>query len=68
MMAQEPSRGNDRMSARIIHDGSSRNRAVALRDGHVEPRGLTPFPASTRGVCLCPEGDSNCLDCQARTR
>ena len=24
--------------ARIIHDGSSRNRAVALRDGHAEPR------------------------------
>ena len=23
--------------ARIIHDGSSRNRAVALRDGHAEP-------------------------------
>jgi hypothetical protein len=24
--------------ARIIHDGSSRNRAVARRDGHAEPR------------------------------
>ena len=23
--------------ARIIHDGSSRNRAVAMRDGHAEP-------------------------------
>ena len=23
--------------ARIIHDSSSRNRAVALRDGHAEP-------------------------------
>ena len=23
--------------ARIIHDGSLRNRAVALRDGHAEP-------------------------------
>jgi len=25
------------LAARIIHDGSSRNRAVALRDGHAEP-------------------------------
>jgi uncharacterized protein (UPF0276 family) len=36
----------DAMLARIIHDGSSRNRAVAKRDGHAEPWGLTPFPAS----------------------
>ncbi len=42
---------------RIIHDSSSRNRAVALRDGHAEPRGLTPFPASARGVCPRPNRD-----------
>ena len=46
-MAQEPSRGNDRMSARIIHDGSSRNRAVALRDGHAEPRDPDAYSCST---------------------
>ncbi len=29
--------------ARIIHDGSSRNRAVASRDGRVEPRGREAY-------------------------
>ena len=29
--------------ARIIHDGSSRNRAVASRDGRVEPRGTEAY-------------------------
>jgi len=33
--------------ARIIHDGSSRNRAVALRDGHAEPRGPEAYLNST---------------------
>ena len=29
--------------ARIIHDGSSRNRAVASRDGRAEPRGTEAY-------------------------
>ncbi len=29
---------SDRLLAHIIHDGSSRNRAAALRDRHAEPR------------------------------
>ncbi len=29
--------------ARIIHDGSSRNRGVASRDGRVEPRGREAY-------------------------
>ena len=33
--------------ARIIHDGSWRNRAVALRDGHAEPRGPESYLNST---------------------
>ena len=28
---------------RIIHDGSSRNREVATRDGRVEPRGREAY-------------------------
>ncbi len=31
--------GTPQVLARIIHDGSSRNRAVATRDGHAEPCG-----------------------------
>ena len=30
-----------RLLARIIHDGSLRNRAVVRQDGRVEPRGAT---------------------------
>ena len=33
--------------AHIIHDGSSRNRAVASRDGHAEPRGPEAYLNST---------------------
>ncbi len=40
-----------RVLARIIHDGSWRNRAVALRDGHAEPRGLA-LPSSAVPVPL----------------
>ena len=29
--------------ARIVHDGSSRNRAVASRDGRAEPRGTEAY-------------------------
>ncbi len=29
--------------ARIFHDGSSRNRSVASRDGRVEPRGTEAY-------------------------
>ena len=32
-----------RSLARIIHDGSSRNCGVALRDGRVEPRGTEAY-------------------------
>jgi hypothetical protein len=31
------------LQARIIHDGSSRNRAVATRDGRAEPRGREAY-------------------------
>jgi hypothetical protein len=38
---------SDRLLARIIiHDGSLRNPAVALRDGHAERRGLAPSSAT----------------------
>ena len=35
---------------RIIHDGSSRNRAVALRDRHAEPGGPEAYSCSTLRV------------------
>src|SRR5437016_1102094 len=38
-------------STRIVHDISSRNRAVALRDGHAELKGLAP-PSSAVPVPL----------------
>ena len=41
--------------ARIIHDGSSRNRQDALRDGHAEARGTKAYLNSTsrsRGTSL----------------
>jgi len=34
-------------AARIIHDSSSRNRAVAWRDGHAEPRSPEAYLNST---------------------
>ncbi len=34
---------HDFPEARIIHDGSSRNRAVAWRDGRAEPRGTEAY-------------------------
>ncbi len=45
----------------IIHDGSSRNRAVALRDGHAEPRSPEAYLNSTsreRAASLPAEGSS----------
>jgi hypothetical protein len=36
--------------ARIIHDGSSRNRAIASRDGRPEPRGPEAYLNSTSRV------------------
>ena len=47
--------------AHIIHDGSSRNRAVALRDGHAEPRDPEAYLNSTsreRKASLPTEGSS----------
>jgi hypothetical protein len=44
--------------ARIVHDGSWRNRAVALRDGHAEPRGPEAYLCSTlreRAASLPPK-------------
>ena len=42
----------------IIHDGSSRSRAVARRDGRAEPRGgVTPRLGVPKGVCPL-RGDS----------
>jgi len=40
MMAQEPSRGNARMSVSIIHDGSSRNRVARRACGAARFRGV----------------------------
>ena len=34
---------SDRLLAHIIHDGSSRNREVATRDGRVEMRGREAY-------------------------
>ena len=45
--------------ARIIHDGSWQNRAVALRDGHAEPRDPDAYSCSTlrgRAASLPAEG------------
>jgi hypothetical protein len=43
---------------RIIHDGSSRNRAVAKRDRRAEPGGgVTPRLGVPKGVCPL-RGDS----------
>ncbi len=39
-MISEP---QDEPLTRIIHDGSLRNRPVALRDGRVEPRGRETY-------------------------
>ncbi len=39
--------GGGLVLARIIHDGSSRNRAVASRDGHAEPLGPKAYLNST---------------------
>ncbi|HEV8327978.1 MAG TPA: urease accessory protein UreD [Nitrospiraceae bacterium] len=47
--------------ALMIHDGSSRNRAVALRDGHAEPRGPEAYLNSTsrgRAASLPANGSS----------
>jgi hypothetical protein len=47
--------------SRIFHDGSSRNRAVALRDGHAEARGPEAYLNSTsreRATSLPAEGSS----------
>ena len=47
--------------ARIIHNGSSRNRAVAWRDGHVEPGAPEAYLNSTsreRAASLPAEGAS----------
>ena len=43
----------------IIHDGSSRERAVVLRDGHAEPRGPEAYLNNTsreRAAGLPAEG------------
>ena len=52
---------SDRLLARIIHDGSWRNCAVALRDGHAESRGPEAYLNSTsrgRVASLPAEGAS----------
>jgi hypothetical protein len=43
--------------ARVIHDGSSRNRAVARRDGRAEPRGRE---ADLKQSVDRPSGESAC--------
>ena len=43
--------------ARMIHDGSSRNRRAALRDRRVEPRGLAP-PSAAAPVPLLRRGQA----------
>ena len=52
---------------RIVHDGPSSPTHPSpiiwgrvregVRDQRAEPGGLTPFPASARGVCPGPDGD-----------
>ena len=56
----KPQRGSAvKQLARIIHDGSSRNRAVATRDRRAEPRGREAYlkPYVDR-----PNGEPACLD------
>jgi len=56
--------GYERMAtglARMIHDGSSRNRRVALRDRRAEPGGPEAYSCSTlrvRGARPLAEGSS----------
>ena len=45
--------------ARIIHDGSSRNRAVAKRDRRAEPRGREAY---LKQYVARPNGEPACLD------
>ena len=45
--------------ARIIHDGSSRNRAVATRDRRAEPRGREAY---LKQYVDRPNGEPACLD------
>ena len=45
--------------ARIIHDGSSRNRAVAMRDRRAEPRGREAY---LKQYVDRPNGEPACLD------
>jgi hypothetical protein len=45
--------------ARIIHDGSSRNRAVAMRDRRAEPRGREAY---LKQYVDRPSGEPACLD------
>ena len=44
---------------RIIHDGSSRNRAVAMRDRRAEPRGREAY---LKQYVDRPSGEPACLD------
>ena len=46
-------------SARIIHDGSSRNRAVAMRDRRAAPRGREAY---LKQYVDRPSGEPACLD------
>ena len=43
----------------IIHDGSSRNRAVALRDGHAEPRACPPMARRNSESAIAAEALMN---------
>jgi len=47
------------LQARIIHDGSSRNRAVAKRDRRAEPRGREAY---LKQYVDRPNGEPACLD------
>jgi len=50
-MAEQGTRRDAKRLARSIHDGSSRNRAVAKRDGRAESRGgVTPRLGVPKGV------------------
>ena len=56
-----PRLGGSLLLAHIIHDSSWRNRAVALRDGHAEPRGPDAYSCSTvrvRGASPLAAGPS----------
>jgi len=61
MLQKESSLDGTNGLARITHDGSSRNRAVALRDRHAEPRDSEAYLNSTsrkRAASLPAEGAS----------